>query len=129
MSRITKKDTKPELVLRKALFSLGLRYRLHAHKMPGNPDLVLKKYNTVIFINGCFWHMHEKCRLGKLPKSNLAYWGPKLTGNVRRDGLNYQKLRELGWRVLIAWECEIKQAPQTVAHRIYTALESGAPSI
>lgn len=108
MSRIRKTDTKPELIVRKFLFSQGLRYRLYNKKLPGNPDIVLHKYKTVVLINGCFWHAHENCKLNRMPKSNIDYWIPKIQKNVARDKINETKLNELGWKVLTIWECELK---------------------
>src|SRR5689334_2680049 len=85
MSMIRKKNTKPEMLVRKFLFSKGLRYRLHQSRMVGNPDIVLSKNKIAIFVNGCFWHAHKNCRLNKLPKSNTNYWTPKILGNAERD--------------------------------------------
>jgi DNA mismatch endonuclease (patch repair protein) len=107
MSRIRSKDTKPELILRSALFHIGFRYRLHDKKLPGKPDLVFKKFKTVIFVHGCFWHLHENCRDGRLPKSKLDYWEPKLKKNVERDIIHEENLKSLGWKVVVVWECEI----------------------
>ena len=109
MSAIKGKDTKPEMIVRRYLFSKGLRYRLHVKKLPGNPDLVLPKYKTVVFINGCFWHGHEGCKYYRLPKSNVEFWESKITNNKNRDILNEIKLKELGWRVVRIWECEIRR--------------------
>ena len=109
MSAIKGKDTKPEMIVRKYLFSKGLRYRLHVRSLPGNPDIVLPKYKTVIFINGCFWHGHEGCKFYRLPKSNVEFWESKIINNKNRDVLNEIKLEELGWRVIRIWECEIRR--------------------
>lgn len=109
MSAIKGKDTKPEMIVRKYLFSKGLRYRLHVRSLPGHPDIVLPKYRTVVFINGCFWHGHEGCKYYRLPKSNVEFWESKITNNKNRDVLNEIKLKELGWRVIRIWECEIKR--------------------
>ena len=105
MSRIRSKNTAPEELVRKYLFSKGFRYRKNDRKLPGKPDIVLPKYKTVIFVNGCFWHLHN-CEKFKWPKSNQEYWVPKLENNARRDHDNYNILRELGWNVIIVWECE-----------------------
>jgi len=107
MSRIRSKNTKPEETVRRYLFSQGLRYRKNDNRLPGKPDIVLPKYKAVIFVNGCFWHMHN-CSRARLPKSNLEYWESKIKRNVERDQRNYQKLSEQGWRVLVIWECELK---------------------
>ena len=109
MSAVKGKDTKPEMIVRRYLFSKGLRYRLHVRKLPGNPDIVLPKYKTVIFINGCFWHGHEGCKYYRLPKSNVEFWETKITNNKNRDVLNEIKLKALGWRVIRIWECEIRR--------------------
>ena len=109
MSAVKGKDTKPEMIVRKYLFSKGLRFRLHVRSLPGNPDIVLPKYKTVVFINGCFWHGHEGCKYYRLPKSNVEFWESKITNNKNRDVLNETKLKELGWRVIRIWECEIRR--------------------
>ena len=110
MSRIRSKDTKPEEIVRKFLFSKGFRYRKNDRRYSGCPDIVLPKYRTVIFINGCFWHCHEGCSDFVIPKSNQDYWIPKLEKNCERDEENYVALRKDGWNVLIVWECELKKA-------------------
>lgn len=109
MSRIRGKDTKPEELVRKYLFSQGFRYRKNDARLPGKPDIVLPKYRTVIFVNGCFWHAHEGCRYFVWPKNNADFWKKKIESNVERDGKNYQLLKKLGWNVLIIWECELKK--------------------
>lgn len=108
MSRIRSKDTKPEERVRKELFSRGFRYRKNVKELPGKPDIVLKKYNTVVFVNGCFWHMHD-CGRFTLPKTNLDYWKEKLQRNVKRDSENEKKLRSLGWKVIVIWECQLNK--------------------
>jgi DNA mismatch endonuclease (patch repair protein) len=144
MSKIRSKDTKPELALRKALFAKGFRYRIHDKKLPGKPDIVLPKYKTVIFLNGCFWHRHEGCKYGSTPKTNTKYWVNKIISNCERDKVNLQKLAVLGWNVLIVWECEIQheykhdiaplidrirtdllaQIPQKLSMKIYEEIEN-----
>ena len=106
MSKIKSKDTEPELIVRKLLHKHGFRYRLHANKLPGKPDIVLPKYKSVIFINGCFWHFHN-CSIGHLPKSNQEYWIPKLKRNQERDLDNKKQYKDMGWKVLTVWECAI----------------------
>jgi len=106
MSRIHSKNTKPEIIVRKWLWLNGYRYRLHKKDLPGKPDIVLTKYKSVIFVNGCFWHMHN-CKYGSKPKTNRGFWNKKLNDNVKRDKKNVKVLRSIGWRVLIIWECEI----------------------
>lgn len=108
MSKIHSKDTKAELVVRKALFARGFRYRIHDKRLPGKPDIVLPKYKTVIFVNGCFWHGHEHCKYYRLPKSHKEYWSNKIKGNKQRDIKNNILLKEMGWFVITAWECSIR---------------------
>ena len=108
MSMIKGKNTKPELLVRKFLFKNGYRYRLNYAKLPGKPDIVLPKHQTVIFINGCFWHGHEGCKYYVLPKTRRDWWLKKITKTKKHDKFNSDKLRELGWSVQIIWECELK---------------------
>lgn len=108
MSRIRSTDTKPEEIVRKFLFSRGFRYRKNDKRFPGKPDIVLPKYKTVIFIHGCFWHMHEGCSDFVWPKSNQEYWRPKLEKNRQRDIEHTVQLQEKGWKVIVVWECELK---------------------
>jgi len=107
MSGITAKNTKPELMIRKLLFNSGFRYRLHNRSLKGTPDIVLKKYRAVIFVNGCFWHGHN-CHLFRLPKSRTEFWKKKIQSNRERDAINRKILREEGWRVGLVWECTVK---------------------
>ena len=108
MSRIQSRDTKPEIIVRKLLHRYGLRFRLHRKDLHGKPDITLKKYNTVIFVNGCFWHMHD-CKYGSVkPKTNIEFWEGKRIKNKERDKINFQLLRKMGWKVRTYWECEIK---------------------
>jgi DNA mismatch endonuclease (patch repair protein) len=106
MSRIRGKDTTPELVVRRALHALGYRFRLHGRKLPGRPDVVLPKYRTVVFVHGCFWHRHRNCKNCTTPTNRRAWWVKKLEGNAGRDKVNRQALRQLGWNVVVVWECE-----------------------
>lgn len=110
MSHIHGKDTKPEEIVRKFLFSKGFRYRKNDGRFPGKPDIVLPKYKTVIFVNGCFWHVHEGCKDFFWPKNNAEFWKDKLGKNIERDQRNYALLEQQGWRVLVVWECELKPA-------------------
>lgn len=110
MSRIRSKNTKPEESVRKALFAAGFRYRKNDKRLPGRPDIVLPKYKTVIFVNGCFWHGHKGCRYFVWPKSNTDYWQSKIKGNMERDKKNKKLLKNSGWRIIILWECELKKA-------------------
>lgn len=115
MSRIPSKNTKPEETVRKYLFSKGFRYRKNVSTLPGKPDIVLPKYKTVVFVNGCFWHGHEGCRWFVRPKSNTEFWDAKFKYNSMRDKNNYEKLKKMGWNVLIVWECEIRHSDAIVA--------------
>lgn len=108
MSHIRSTNSKPEEIVRKYLFSKGLRYRKNVPTMPGKPDIVLKKYKTVIFVNGCFWHKHD-CGRFVMPSSNTEYWEKKILGNVERDKVNTERLKAQGWRVLTIWECQLKK--------------------
>ena len=110
MAAIKGKDTKPEMMVRKYLFSRGLRFRIQVRKLPGRPDIVLPKYKTVIFVDGCFWHGHEGCRYYRLPKSNVDFWKAKIERNIARDARSETELKELGWRVIRVWECDIRAA-------------------
>lgn len=108
MSRIKSKDTKPEEKVRKYLFSRGFRYRKNDARLPGKPDIVLPKYKTVIFVNGCFWHKHEGCKYFVWPKNNAEFWKSKIESNVERDLREQEAIRSLGWQVIVVWECELK---------------------
>jgi len=120
MIQIKSKNTHPEILVRKYLFSRGLRFRIHDKKLPGNPDIVLKKYSTVIFINGCFWHQHQGCKYATIPKDNREYWVNKFLRTRQRDKDNLNKYKELGWNVIIVWECELKSKLQQITlERIY----------
>ncbi len=107
MRRITNKNTQPEMTVRRATYSLGYRYRLHAADLPGTPDLVFRNRKKVIFVHGCFWHQHSKCGAGRVPDSRQFYWLPKLARNVERDNDAIRGLRKLGWKTLVLWECQI----------------------
>lgn len=109
MSRIKGKNTKPEEIVRKYLFSKGFRYRKNDKKLPGTPDIVLPKYKTVIFVNGCFWHGHKDCRYFVIPKTNTDFWLNKINTNIERDKHKQEALKELGWNVIVVWECELKK--------------------
>ena len=112
MQAIRKTDTKPELIVRKLVYSLGYRYRLYRRDLPGTPDLVFSGRRKVIFVHGCFWHQHERCRLANKPRSRTQYWLPKLERNKDRDIKNLLALRKLGWKTLVIWECETSDKDQ-----------------
>lgn len=108
MAAIHSKDTKPEILVRKYLFSQGFRYRLNLPKLPGHPDIVLRKYKAVIFVNGCFWHGHEGCRYHTIPQTNTDFWTAKIQRNQERDKAERQALTDLGWRCITIWECQLR---------------------
>ena len=112
MSCIKGKNTKPEEIVRKYLFSQGFRYRKNDKRLPGTPDIVLPKYRTVIFVNGCFWHGHQGCRYFVVPKTNTEFWMNKIDANRARDQKKISELEAMGWRVIVIWECELKQGKQ-----------------
>jgi DNA mismatch endonuclease, patch repair protein len=125
MSKIRSVNTKPEVVLRKALFIKGYRYRKNFKSLPGTPDIVLPKYRTVIFVNGCFWHGHRGCPKYTVPKSNVEYWKAKVAHNQMRDALNIQRLESIAWNVITVWECELsKSVLQTTLERIETEMKA-----
>lgn len=107
MRLVRSQNTRPEMTVRRLLHGMGYRYRLHDRRMPGSPDLVFGARRKVIFVHGCFWHSHPRCRFARLPKSRLSYWIPKLEANRARDKRNARALRKRGWRVLVVWECEL----------------------
>jgi len=108
MSALRGKDTRPELVLRKILFSMGYRFRLHVKGLPGKPDIVLPRFKKAIFVNGCFWHQHQGCVEGRVPSKNKAFWEKKFESNKSRDERVYKELLNRGWEPLVIWECELK---------------------
>ena len=107
MSRIKSKDTKPEIWVRSKLHTAGYRFRLHVKGLPGKPDIVLPKYNTIIFVNGCFWHRHKGCKYAYKPKTRVDFWNQKLNRNIKRQDEVIKELRDLEWKVLVIWECEV----------------------
>ena len=109
MSRISGKNTKPEELVRKYLFSKGFRYRKNDRRLPGKPDIVLPKYKTCVFVNGCFWHGHEGCRYFRWPEDNADFWKTKIMQNRERDEKKHKELLKMGWKVLVVWECELKK--------------------
>lgn len=109
MSRIRSKDTGPEVMVRKHLFANGFRYRIHDKNLPGKPDITLKKYNSVVFIHGCFWHGHEHCRYFVVPKTRTQWWLDKINRNREKDRESIAELKKLGWNIITIWECELKK--------------------
>lgn len=118
MSRILSKNTSIEQRVRKMLLTMGYHYRLHVKGLPGKPDIVLRKYKAVIFVHGCFWHLHSKCRDGTIPKTRSAYWREKLLNNKKRDVKHIRQLRHQGWKVLRLWECETEKHPEKVIKKL-----------
>jgi DNA mismatch endonuclease (patch repair protein) len=112
MARVRSKDSRPELYVRKLVFAMGYRYRLHGKDLPGRPDLVFRARRKVIFVHGCFWHRHAQCALARMPKSRLDFWEKKLEGNRKRDDRNERALAREGWKVLTLWECQLKDTPR-----------------
>ena len=124
MSRIRGKDTLPEIKVRKYLFAKGYRFRKNDKRYPGCPDIVLPKYRTMIFINGCFWHKHVGCRYFVWPKNNAEFWREKIESNVNRDRQNYKQLNEQGWKILVIWECELKTSFEETMLGVESVLQS-----
>ena len=114
MSAIKSKNTKPEIAVRKLLHSMGYRFRLHRKDLPGSPDIVLPKYKTVIFVHGCFWHRHQNCKYASNPKTRREFWEKKFKENIERDKKTQEKLKNLGWKTKIVWECEIKKQDKLI---------------
>ena len=121
MSRIRSKNTKPELIVRKFLWGRGFRYRLQRKDLPGKPDIVLPRLRIVIFVNGCFWHMHG-CKKFVLPSTNAEFWYDKLSKNKMRDKRNYRKLKKVGWNYIIIWECQLSNNKEKILEKLYSTL-------
>ena len=124
MSRIRSKDTKIEVKVRQYLFAKGFRFRKNDKRYPGKPDVVLPKYKTVIFVNGCFWHMHEGCKQARLPKTNVEFWKEKMERNAANDKLHQEQLCSMGWHVIVLRECELKRDFETVLDGVIQTLQS-----
>ena len=122
MSRIKGTNTSIEIKLRKALFHDGFRYRINVKNLPGKPDIVLRKYNTVIFVHGCYWHRHD-CKEFHIPKTNTEFWEAKFERNVANDKKHYQQLQDLGWKVIVVWECEIEKRLDETVDRVERELK------
>lgn len=123
MSRIRGRDTKPEVAVRSVLHRLGFRFRLHRRDLPGRPDIVLARHRAIVFVHGCFWHRHARCRFAYQPKTNSAFWSQKFKSNVVRDQRDRRRLRGLGWRVIVVWECQATDRA-TLGKRLVAALQS-----
>lgn len=120
MSRIRSKNTKPEKILRSELHKAGLRFRIHRNDLPGKPDIVFPSAKIAVFVHGCFWHCHENCINGRMPKSNIEYWQPKLARNVERDKMNIGDLKKLKWKVVVIWECDLTKKVEGIVLKIAT---------
>lgn len=122
MASVHSSNTKPEIIVRKYLWNNGFRYRRNDSRLPGHPDIVLRKYRTCIFVNGCFWHGHENCKYFKIPKTNVGFWTQKINRNRERDKQEQKKLAEMGWHVIVVWECELKtgRRAKTLASLAFT---------
>ncbi len=129
MSRIRSKNTSPEKNVRRLLHQTGYRFRLHAKSLPGQPDIVLRKYKKVIFVHGCFWHLHKGCRDGTIPKTQRERWKAKLERNIERDKSHIKELRRRGWKVLVLWECEIEKKLDKVEKKLLNFLLSKSISV
>lgn len=125
MSGIRSKDTQPEMRVRRFLHSKGFRYRLHVRNLPGTPDICLPKYRTVIFVQGCFWHRHKGCRLAYMPASNVEKWREKFKQNIHRDRKNLRALIESGWRVIVVWECGLRNADPKLLNWLPAIIQKG----
>ncbi len=122
MSRVGSRDTAPEVAVRSIVHRLGYRFRKHRSDLPGNPDIVLTRHRTVIFVHGCFWHGHPGCKRAARPSSNTGFWHAKLDANIRRDRRNQRKLRQMGWKVMVVWQCRLRDK-QKLTTRIKRFLE------
>lgn len=124
MSRISGKDTKPEIIVRSFLHRMGYRFRLYNKNLPGKPDITLSKHKKVIFVHGCFWHGHDNCPQSKRPGTNVKFWNKKIDGNIERDKKNIERLEDLGWKTLILWTCEIKNH-DVLKRKLISFMETG----
>lgn len=128
MSRIRSRHTKPELIIRSLLHRAGYRFRINYNKFAGKPDIVLPKYKTVLFVHGCFWHRHENCSRATTPNTNREYWLKKFQKNVKRDVRNQTKIKALGWKIIVVWECEVMKDPVSILNVIIRKLEDDNPN-
>ena len=128
MSRIKGKDTKIEVMVRQYLFHYGFRFRKNDKRYPGKPDVVLPKYKTAIFVHGCFWHRHEGCKLATIPKTRTEFWMEKFAKNVANDKKHYEQLQEMGWHVIVIWECELENDFKTTMEKVVCDIRSNVES-
>lgn len=131
MAAVHSKNTGPELMVRRFLWSKGMRYRLHERNVPGTPDIALRRHKIAIFVHGCFWHGHVGCPKGRLPKSRLEYWGPKIDANMKRDAVIAEQLKHAGWHQLVIWECQLRNRQSAAAEltRLWNRILSICPNI
>ncbi|MBS1687535.1 MAG: DNA mismatch endonuclease Vsr [Bacteroidetes bacterium] len=129
MSKIRSKDTRPEKLLRSALFSLGYRYRLHDKNLPGKPDIIFRKQKIAIFVHGCFWHFHNDCPEGRVPNTNSKFWKEKLEKNIERDKRNIEHLQSEGWKTIVIWECEVEKQLKITTEKIVKILNQQNSSV
>ena len=131
MAAVHSKDTGPEMLVRRYLWSKGMRYRVHAANIPGRPDITVRRHKLAIFVHGCFWHGHEGCPRGRLPKSRLDYWGPKIDANKRRDAAIAEQLKREGWHQIVVWECQLrtKKAAATALPQLWNDICLMCPEI
>ena len=122
MRSVRAENTKPEMAVRSALHRAGYRFRVHRSDLPGKPDIVLPRYRTVLFVNGCFWHQHSGCRKATIPVNNRAFWERKLERTVQRDVESRERLADLGWKSIIVWECEIRKSMETTMDKVFSQL-------
>jgi len=125
MSRVRSKNTKPELFLRSSLHKLGFRFRIHASSLPGKPDMAFKKYGVALFVNGCFWHGHGRCRKAALPATRRAFWRKKIETNKMRDRRAHRKLKRMGWRVIVVWECRLMKKKEELVRAVADEIKNG----
>ena len=129
MSKIRGKNTKPEMILRSQLFKKGFRFRVHPKNLFGKPDIVLPKYKTVIFVHGCFWHYHKDCREGRIPSTNSKFWEEKLLKNIEKDERHTKTLQDLGWKVIVVWECEIEKKLEHTLNKLIDEIKQEKSTI
>lgn len=128
MSKISSKETKPEILVRKYLFAHGFRFRKNDKQLPGKPDIVLPKYRTVIFVHGCFWHGHKGCKKSKLPNTRKDFWEEKINSNIHRDYKNIQDLEALGWKIIVIWGCELGKRKEETLLNLTNSISQGDES-
>ncbi len=128
MGRIRSKNTKPEIIVRSILHRMGFRFSLKNKKLPGSPDVVMPRHKTIVFVHGCFWHRHSKCKMASVPKTRVMFWREKFENNLRRDKKNQCELRKLGWSVIVIWECQVLRSPETVAKRLHGIITRLSPA-